>query len=88
MSVGSMNVSQGFQSDGGGSTKSGGPKVDSILADINTGARSGSSGGIEDLQNWLKFESNSKYDSALTKLGLDVTKIQGKHLVSYSLDEL
>jgi hypothetical protein len=30
----------------------------------------------------------SKYESSLTKLGLDTSKIQGKHLVSFSLDEL
>lgn len=49
---------------------------------------SGSSGGIEDLQNWLKYESNRKYEDSLSKLNLDIAKIQGKHLVSYSLDDL
>lgn len=49
---------------------------------------SGSSGGIEDLKNWLKYDSSKKYEESLQKLGLDITKIQGKHLVSYSLDDL
>ena len=40
------------------------------------------------MKNWLKYESNKKYDKSLLTLGLDASKIQGKHLVSYSLDEL
>ena len=48
----------------------------------------GSASGIEDLKNWLKYESNKKYDESLLKLNLDSSKIQGKHLVSFSLDEL
>lgn len=47
-----------------------------------------SSSGIEDLQSWLKIESVKKYELSLNKLGLDTSKIQGKHLVSYTLDEL
>lgn len=39
------------------------------------GRISNSSGGIEDLQNWLKYESNKKYEHSLTKLGLDISKI-------------
>ena len=38
--------------------------------------------------NWLKHESSQKYEESLQKLALDASKIQGKHLVSYSLDEL
>jgi len=49
---------------------------------------SGSAGGIEDLKNWLKYESNKKFEESLKKLGLNNSKIQGKHLVSYSLDDL
>ena len=55
---------------------------------ISGNKSSGSAGGIEDLQNWLKYDSNRKYEESLTKLNLDIAKIQGKHLVSYSLDDL
>ena len=48
----------------------------------------GSAGGIEDLKNWLKYESGKKYEESLAKLNLDNSKIQGKHLVGYSLDDL
>ena len=48
----------------------------------------GSAAGIEDLKNWLKYDSSKKYEESLQKLGLDSSKIQGKHLVSYSLDDL
>lgn len=37
---------------------------------------------------WIKVESSKKYEESLMKLGLDNSKIQGKHLVSYSLDQL
>jgi len=30
-----------------------------------------SAGGIEDLKNWLKYESGKKYDESFKKLGLD-----------------
>lgn len=66
-------------------------KIDNKFQDvgpINHGARSSSAGGIEDLGYWLKYESNQKYEESLQKLALDASKIQGKHLVSYSLDEL
>ena len=43
---------------------------------------------IEDLKNWLKHESTKKFEESLKKLGLDNSKIQGKHLVAYSLDDL
>ena len=49
---------------------------------------SGSAGGVENLASWIKQESSKKYEESLQKLGLDNSKIQGKHLVSYSLDEL
>lgn len=58
------------------------------LQDVGPGARSSSAGGVEDLQTWLKYESTKKYEESLMKLQLDNSKIQGKHLVSYSLDEL
>lgn len=45
-----------------------------------------SAGGVEDLQTWIKLESSKKYEESLSKLGLDNSKIQGKHLVAYSLD--
>lgn len=48
----------------------------------------GSSGGVEDLKNWLQFESNKKFEESLLKLNLDTSKIQGKHLVAFSFDEL
>ena len=48
----------------------------------------GSAGGVEDLKEWIKTESSKKYDESLLKLGLDNSKIQGKHLVSFSLDQL
>ena len=48
----------------------------------------GSAGGIEDLKNWLKYESGKKYEESLAKLNLDNSKIQGKHLVGYSLEDL
>jgi hypothetical protein len=48
----------------------------------------GSSGGIEDLKNWLKHESGLRYEQSLMRLGLDSAKIQGKHLANYSLDNL
>mmetsp|Transcript_4778 Transcript_4778/g.8195 ORF Transcript_4778/g.8195 Transcript_4778/m.8195 type:complete len:81 (+) Transcript_4778:502-744(+) len=34
-----------------------------------------SSGGIEDLKYWLKYESNKKYEESLVKLQLDSQKI-------------
>lgn len=40
------------------------------------------------MKNWLKYESNKKYEESLLKLSLDNSKIQGKHLVAYSLPEL
>lgn len=49
---------------------------------------SGSSGGVVDLQQWLKYESSKRFEESLAKLNLDTSKIQGKHLVSYSLDDL
>ena len=48
----------------------------------------GSAGGVQDLQQWLRIESSKRFEESLTKLNLDNSKIQGKHLVSYSLDEL
>ena len=67
-----MNVSQGggYGSDSSGMNRKpdsdGGnqPKV------MNTSA-----GGVEDLKNWLKYESNKKYEESLLKLGLDTSKI-------------
>ena len=58
------------------------------LQDVGPGARSSSAGGVEDLSTWLKYESSKKYEESLSKLALDNSKIQGKHLVSYSLDDL
>lgn len=43
---------------------------------------------MEDLKHWLKHESAKRYEDSLTKLNLDTAKIQGKHLVNYSLDDL
>lgn len=65
-------------------------KIDNKFQDVgpSQGTRSSSAGGIEDLGNWLKHESSQKYEESLQKLALDASKIQGKHLVSYSLDEL
>jgi len=61
----------------------------SILSqDVGPSKISNSAGGIEDLQHWLKNDSSKKYDESCNKLGLDNSKIAGKHLVSYSLDEL
>ena len=37
--------------------------------------KSNSSGGIEDLQIWLKIESEKKYMESLGKLNLDKDKI-------------
>ena len=71
------------------SSRSGaGAKTPNDLQDVGPGARSSSAGGVEDLQSWLKYESSKKYEESLQKLALDNSKIQGKHLVSYSLDEL
>ena len=36
----------------------------------------------------MKKESVKKYEQSLGKLGLDISKIQGKHLTGFSLDEL
>ena len=47
---------------------------------------SGSASGVEDLSSWIKSESAKMFDESLTKLGLDNSRLQGKHLVSYSLD--
>jgi len=47
-----------------------------------------SSAGIEDLQVWLRNESIRMYEESLARLGLDGSKIQGKHLVTYKLDDL
>lgn len=77
-SVGSLNTSNtGYNS---GADKSKNTHADQPA--------SGSSGGVEDLSSWIKIESSKKYEESLTKLGLDSSKIQGKHLVSYSLDQL
>ena len=37
--------------------------------------QTGSAGGVEDLQTWIKLESSKKYDESLLKLGLDNSKI-------------
>jgi hypothetical protein len=89
----SVNMSQGSlqMSEKGGidSSRSGaGPRTSHDFQDVGPGARSSSAGGVEDLSTWLKYESNKKYEESLIKLALDTSKIQGKHLVSYSLDDL
>lgn len=77
-SVGSLNTSNtGYTS--------GNEKPKNLHTDQ---ASTGSAGGVEDLQTWIKVESSKKYEESLAKLGLDSSKIQGKHLVSYSLDQL
>ena len=43
---------------------------------------------MEELKSWLKFESSVRYEQSLQRLDLDNQKIQGKHLLSYSLDDL
>ena len=67
-SVGSM----GYLSDDKNNKKS----IDSAegLQDIGPGQK-GSAGGIEDLKNWLKYESNKKYEQSCQKLSLDNQKI-------------
>jgi hypothetical protein len=88
MSQGSLNMSEkgaGIESSRSGA----GPKpAGNELQDVGPVARSSSSGGVEDLSTWLKYESSKKYEESLSKLALDNSKIQGKHLVSYSLDDL
>lgn len=80
----------GYSTDG---TQKSGQRKDSFASGMNLSSdggdqQLGSASGIEDLKNWLKYESNKKYDESLLKLGLDASKIQGKHLVSFSLEEL
>jgi hypothetical protein len=92
---GSMNVSasgggynSGIDSNRSGGKMSGPGSQDFQDVEPNSGKGHGSSGGIEDLKSWLKAESGDKYKQSLDKLHLDPNKIEGKHLVSYSLDEL
>lgn len=43
-------------------------KIDNKFQDvgpISQGPRSSSAGGIEDLGNWLKYESSQKYEESL-----------------------
>ena len=40
------------------------------------------------LSNWLMVEAKLKYQAACGKLGLDNQKIQGKHLSTFSMDDL
>ena len=40
------------------------------------------------LSAWLMVEAKMKYQAACQKLGLDAQKIQGKHLSSFSNEEL
>lgn len=89
LSTGSMNLShQGYASDQNKQLASK-EYPDQIMVNNDPPGRiSNSSGGIEDLQSWLKSESVKQYELSLKKLGLDNSKIQGKHLVSYTLDEL
>jgi hypothetical protein len=37
---------------------------------------------------WLMVEAKSRLMETMTKLGLDAQKISGKHLATYSMDEL
>ena len=52
---------------------------DSILQDVEPSGQNeklgGSSGGIQDLKDWLRQESNKKYEESLKKLALDTSKI-------------
>ena len=40
------------------------------------------------LSNWLKVEAKLKYQTACQKLGIDSQKIQGKHLSTFSMEDL
>ena len=40
------------------------------------------------LSAWLMVEAKIKYQTACTKLGLDAQKIQGKHLSTFSMEDL
>ena len=37
---------------------------------------------------WLQKEAPKLFEETLKQLGIDNSKIQGKHLISYSLDQL
>ena len=95
-SAGYNSGMEGSQRSAGGSSGKNANAPDTILGDTRDSDAAGgggqristSAGGIEDLKTWLKHESDKKYQESLKKLGLDASKIQGKHLVSYSLDDL
>jgi hypothetical protein len=76
MSVNSLNVSdRGYSGNVSIDSKG---AIDSKFQDVgpsSSGARSSSAGGVEDLGNWLKYESNKKYEESLLKLSLDTSKI-------------
>ena len=50
----------------------------------------GAAGQVSDnpLSAWLMVEAKIKYQTACQKLGLDAQKIQGKHLSTFSMDDL
>ena len=71
--AGSAGYNSGIEANRSGKVGMG---PDSILnqQDVEPGASqkmSTSAGGIEDLKNWLKYESGKKYDESFKKLGLD-----------------
>jgi len=60
------------------------PDLDPVTT-VQLGAASASD---NPLSNWLKIEAKLKYQAACQKLGLDNQKIQGKHLSTFSIDDL
>lgn len=45
-------------------------------------------GADSPVAQWLMHEAKQRLGEAMGKLGLDSQKINGKHLASYSMDEL
>ena len=72
----SMNISDaGYQRNMSMDSKGASEPRSQDVGPSTSVARSSSAGGVEDLGNWLKFESNKKYEESLLKLQLDTSKI-------------
>ena len=73
-----------------GQDKSEIPKQDyfSSISNANQSDRGADSISDNPVTSWLQSDAKSKLQEAFQKLGLDNTKVNGKHLLSYSLEEL
>ncbi len=69
------------------SSSSGSYKIDFYAGSVGGG---GSVTGVEEtpVQQWLMQDAKLRLQEALQRLNLDSSKINGKHLISYTMEEL